>query len=80
MAKETNKVDPMEYIPYKLQRDPRRKHERGQYVGLNQMRIFVPYGQTVMIPRCIAEVLDNSIAQDEITANRIIDLETRANY
>lgn len=73
-------IDPMEYIPYKLQRDQRRKNERGRYVGVNNLRVFVPYGQSVMIPRCIAEVLDNSLEQDDITANRIMDLEDKANY
>lgn len=74
-------VDPgLEYVPYKLQRDPRRKGERGIYVGVNQMRVFVPYGQEVQIPRCIAEVIDHSIAQDEATANKIMDLESKANF
>lgn len=70
----------MELVPYKLQRDPRRKNERGRYVSVNNLSMFVPYGQEVNIPRCIAEVLDNSIEQDDVTANRIIDLETKANY
>ena len=75
-----NTVDPMEYIPYKLPRDPRKKNDRGVYVGVNKLRLFVPYAQTVMIPRCVAEVLDHSMEQDDITANRIMDLEGKSNY
>ena len=75
-----NTIDPMEYIPYKLPRDPRKKNERGVYVGVNKLRLFVPYSQTVMIPRCVAKVLDHSAEQDNITANRIMDLENRSNY
>lgn len=75
-----NTIDPMEYIPYKLPRDPRKKNERGVYVGVNKLRLFVPYAQTVMIPRCVAEVLDHSTEQDDITANRIMELENSSNY
>lgn len=75
-----NTIDPMEYIPYKLPRDPRKKNERGVYVGVNKLRLFVPYAQTVMIPRCVAEVLDHSTEQDDITANRIMELENSSNF
>ena len=75
-----NAIDPMKRIPFKLPRDPRRKNERGRYSGLNSMRFFVPYAQTVMLPRCVVEVFEHSLEQDDITANRIMELENSSNY
>lgn len=75
----TKEESPMDYVPYLLRRDPRRQ-DKGMYASVNQLRVFVPYGQQVMIPRCIAEVIDRSIAQDEATAQKIMALGASANY
>ena len=75
----TKAKNPMEKIPYTLRRDPRRQ-DKGLYVSVNQLRVFVPYGQQVMIPRCIAEIIDRSLAQDEATAQKIMALGASANY
>ena len=74
-----NTIDPMEYIPYKLPRDPRKKNERGVYVGVNKLRLFVLCAQAVMIPLCVAELLDHATELDDMTANGMMEWENSSN-
>lgn len=71
------KDDPREYVEFKLPRDPRSK-ENGKYVSVNEISVFVPFGKRVKIPRCIKEVLENSIDEDERTQNRLLALQEEA--
>ena len=69
--------DPREYVEFKLPRDPRSK-ENGKYVSVNEISMFVPFGKRVKVPRCIKEVLENSIDEDERTQNRLLALQEEA--
>ena len=65
-VKETVKTaDPMEKVALRLPRD--RNEGRGLFVSVNDIRYFIPRGETVQVPRCIAEVVENSLRQDEAT-------------
>ena len=66
-------VDPMEYVPYYMRREFGSK-DKGRYVSVNKLRIFVPYGEEVMIPRCAVEVLERSLKQDEATMEKMLAL------
>lgn len=69
--------DPREYVEFKLPRDPRSK-ENGKYVSVNEISMFVPFGKRVKVPRCIKEVLENSLDEDERTQNRLLALQEEA--
>lgn len=49
---------------------------KGMYVSVNGNSWFVPWGKNE-VPRYIAEVVENSIEQDERTAEMIEELESR---
>lgn len=69
--------DPMEYVSFLLKRDPRSK-ENGKFVSVNQMTYFIPYGKRVTIPRCIAEVLENTEMEDARTYERLLAMQEEA--
>lgn len=78
MAKSTDpvvstEIDPMEYVPYYMRRDFGSK-DKGRYISVNKLKIFVPYGEEVMIPRCAVEVLERSLKQDEATMEKMLAL------
>lgn len=50
---------------------------RGMYVSVNGNSWFVPWGKKQEVPRYVAEVIENSIEQDERTAEMIEEHETR---
>ena len=75
-TKEPNKIaayDPWEEVEYRL---PRAFGGRNNdvFVRVNGAKYQIQRGKTVMIPRCVAEVLDNSQAQDDRTAELIDQL------
>ena len=70
--------DPWEKVKIKL---PRSKNSgRGLYVNVNDYNMWIPRGQVVEIPRCVAEVIENSVAQDEATWDKIEQMTEKANY
>lgn len=69
MAAKTN--DPaMEKVKLRLHRAPGVK-KKGELVNVNNHRWFIPYGETVEVPRYIAEVVENATRQNEETAMRV---------
>lgn len=65
--------DPWEMIEYKLPRVPGSRNA-DVFVRVNDHKYQIKRGVAVKIPRCVAEVLDNSQAQDEHTAELIDQL------
>ena len=51
---------------------------RGLYVNVNAHNFFIPRGETVTVPRYIAEVVEHSARQDEHTAGLIDALSERS--
>ena len=75
-TKETAKVveyDPWEEVEYRIPRVIGAKNT-DVFVRVNGAKYQIQRGKTVMIPRCVAEVLDNSQAQDDRTAELIDQL------
>ncbi len=56
-------------VKIKLHRD--KNSGKGLFVNVNNRRYFIPRGEVVEVPLCIAEVIENSAAQDEHTAAMI---------
>ena len=59
-----------EKVPIHLFKD-NGKYKDDVFVAVNGRRFQIKRGETVMVPRCVAEVLDQSMAQDQETANFI---------
>lgn len=75
-TKETAKVveyDPWEEVEYRIPRVPGAKNA-DVFVRVNEKKFQIQRGKTVKIPRCVAEVLDNSQEQDDRTAELIDQL------
>ena len=53
---------------------PAIKGNKGLYVNVNNHNYFIPRGQVVEVPAFIAEVIENSVNQDEATMLRIAQL------
>lgn len=70
--------DPWEKVKIKL---PRAKNSgKGLYVNVNDYNCWIPRGQVVEVPRCVYDVIQNSVAQDEKTLDRIEALTEKANF
>ena len=70
---ETPRAD--DRVPYRLFRDNDRYSEP-VFVGVNGRTFLIPRGQTVLIPRCVAQVLDDSEALKNEAAARSDQLES----
>ena len=64
-----------EKVPYRLFRDSGRYSEP-VFVGVNGRTFLVPRGKTVMVPRFVAQVLDDSEAMRDRAAARSDELES----
>lgn len=65
------KTDPKALVKVKL---PLKKGDKGLFVNVNNHNYFIPRGQVVEVPAFIAEVIENSVNQDEATMLRIAQL------
>lgn len=63
-----------EMTPIKLFKD-NDKYKNDVFVAVNGKSYQIKRGETVMVPKCVAEVLERSEHQDEATA-RLIDQES----
>ena len=62
-AAEEKPCDPWtDLVPVKLFKD-NEKYNDDVFVALNGHRYLIKRGETVMVPKCIKEILDNSEAQ-----------------
>ena len=68
------KEDPNRKVKIKLFRDNDRYTE-SVYVAVNGESYMVPRGVEVEVPEYIAQVLENSMEQDQATAERLMKLE-----
>ena len=75
---EVPEESPFDTVQIKLHRT--KSGGNGQYVNVNDHNFFVPYNKVVNVPRYIAEVVENSVAQDEATYERIVAAEEAANF
>lgn len=57
-----------------------RKDGKGLYVNVNNHQFWIPRGEAVEVPWYIAEVIENSAAQDENTAALIDSLTQGSNF
>lgn len=64
------KNDDEELVPIRLFKDNER-YKDDVFVAVNGRRFQIKRGETVKVPRYIAEVLEQSMNQDEKTANLI---------
>lgn len=62
--------DPEEKVPVHLFKD-NGKYKDDVFVAVNGRSFQIKRGETVMVPRFVAEILDQSMAQDQATANLI---------
>lgn len=62
---ESTVESPFDPVRIKLPRD--RNEGKGLYVNVNDHNWFIPRGEIVVVPRYVAEVIENSIKQDERT-------------
>ena len=62
--------DPEEKVPVRLFKDNGR-YKDDVMVAVNGRAFQIKRGETVMVPRYVAEVLERSMAQDQETANLI---------
>lgn len=69
-AAQEQPVKEEETVPIRLFKD-NDKYKDDVFVAVNGRRYLIKRGETVMVPRSIAEVLERSMAQDEATANLI---------
>ena len=74
---EAVQYDPMEPVKIKL---ARKKGVKYQYVSVNNHSYQIQLGVEVDVPRYIKEVLDNSVQQDEHTAELIEQLTEHSDY
>ena len=65
--KKDTKSTPHDRVKIRVHRN-KNEQSKGVFVNVNNHSFFVPYGQTVEVPKYIAEVLERSMAQDEATA------------
>lgn len=65
--------DPWEEVEYKIPRQPGARNA-DVFVRVNDRKFQIKRGVTVKIPRCVAEVLDNTEKQDDATADLIDQL------
>lgn len=68
-------VDMEEKVSYRLFRDSGRYSEP-VFVGVNGRTFLVPRGKTVMVPRFVAQVLDDSEAMRDRASARSDELES----
>ncbi len=66
----TKKLDPEELVPVLLFKDNER-YKSDVFVAVNGDRVQIKRGETVMVKRKFAEVLEQSQDQDNATANLI---------
>lgn len=76
MAKDKD-YNPMETVTVRLFKD-NGKYKDPVFVGINGKNYLIERGKEVEVPRCVSEVLKNSLAQDDF-ANAII-AETSARF
>lgn len=62
--------DPEEKVPFFLFKD-NDKYKDDVFVAVNGRSFQIKRGETVMVPRYVAEILEQSMAQDQATANLI---------
>lgn len=62
--------DPEEKVPVHLFKD-NGKYKDDVFVAVNGRSFQIKRGETVMVPRFVAEILEQSLAQDQATANLI---------
>lgn len=62
--------DPEEKVPVHLFKD-NGKYKDDVFVAVNGRSFQIKRGETVMVPRFVAEILEQSMAQDQATANLI---------
>lgn len=74
-AENTAEVQVNNMVKVRIPRD--KNGSKGLFVSVNNHRYFIPRGETVEVPDYIAEVIENSIAQDDATA-AMIDSLTRS--
>lgn len=70
--------DPFEKVKIKLAKT--RTSKTGLFVNVNNYNYFIPRGEVVEVPLFIAEVIQNSVEQDEHTAGLIESLTREANF
>ena len=66
--------DPYRMVKVKLFRD-NNMYKEAMYVAVNGRDYLVPRGVEVELPAYVAEVIENSIRQDEKNADRLMRLE-----
>lgn len=69
--------NPMETVTVRLFKD-NSKYKDPVFVGINGKNYLIERGKEVEVPRCVSEVLKNSLAQDDF-ANAVI-AETSARF
>lgn len=69
-AAATPAEDPEEKVPVHLFKD-NGKYKDDVFVAVNGRSFQIKRGETVMVPRFVAEILEQSMAQDQATANLI---------
>lgn len=69
-AAATPAEDPEEKVPFFLFKD-NDKYKDDVFVAVNGRSFQIKRGETVMVPRYVAEILEQSMAQDQATANLI---------
>lgn len=75
-AKETAAPKPNDLVPIRLFKD-NDKYKDDVFVAVNGRSFQIKRGETVQVPAYVAEVLEQSMAQDNATAN-LIERESSA--
>lgn len=70
LKNESSNQNPEELVPVRLFKD-NYKYKDDVFVAVNGRSFQIRRGQTVMVPAYVAEVLEQSMAQDNATANLI---------
>ena len=70
----TKTISPFDKMTIRVSR-PFGSKAKGIYVNVNTHNFFVPFGKEHEVPRYIYEVLQNSMQQDERTADMISVME-----